>query len=373
MFGWKEKEVTGRFLPYVPEGKKSEHHALRNRVLSGEGFHNVEALRQKKDGSDIYISISTVPLKDSTGRISGIMTLRQKKDGSDIYISISTVPLKDSTGRISGIMSVNVDITERKRTEEELRNTRDYLDKLFNYANAPIIVWDTEERITRFNHAFEHMTDFSADEVIGKELPILFPESSRDKSLGKIQRTLSDEYWKSVEIPILRKDGDVRIALWNSANIYAKDGVTVIATIAQGQDITERKLAEESLRRSEEKYRTMMESMNDAVYISSKESRIEYMNPRMISMVGRDATGELCHKTIYDSDEKCSWCLFDQVRRGKHAEYELANPKNNRYYYIMSSPIFHSGGSISKLTILRDITEIKTMEEQLQTFKGSET
>jgi len=89
MFGWKEKEATGRFLPYVPEGKKSEHHALRNRVLSGEGFHNVEALRQKKDGSDIYISISTVPLKDSTGRISGIM-------------------------------SVNVDITERKRLEEEL-------------------------------------------------------------------------------------------------------------------------------------------------------------------------------------------------------------------------------------------------------------
>jgi len=89
IFGWKEKEVTGRFLPYVSEGKKSEHHALRNRVLSGEGFHNVEALRQKKDGSDIYISISTVPLKDSTGRISGIM-------------------------------SVNVDITERKRLEEEL-------------------------------------------------------------------------------------------------------------------------------------------------------------------------------------------------------------------------------------------------------------
>jgi PAS domain S-box-containing protein len=134
-----------------------------------------------------------------------------------------------------------------RESEEELRNTRDYLNNLFNYANAPIIVWDTERRITRFNHAFEHMTGFSADEVIGQELSILLPESSRDELLGKIQHTLSGEYWKSVEIPILRKDGDVRTALWNSANVFAEDGVKVIATIAQGQDITDRKQAEHAL------------------------------------------------------------------------------------------------------------------------------
>jgi len=137
--------------------------------------------------------------------------------------------------------------SKRKRAEKTLRNTRNYLSNLFNYANAPIIVWDTKRRITRFNHAFEHMTGFSAGEVSGQELSILFPESSRNESLGKIQHTLSGEYWKSVEIPILRKDGDVRTALWNSANVYAEDGVKVIATIAQGQDITDRKQAEHAL------------------------------------------------------------------------------------------------------------------------------
>ncbi len=136
---------------------------------------------------------------------------------------------------------------ELRKSEEELRNARDYLNNLFNYANAPIIVWDTERKITRFNHAFEHMTGFSAHEVIGQELSILLPESSRDESLGKIQHTLSGEYWKSMEIPILRKDGDVRTALWNSANVFAEDGVKVIATIAQGQDITDRKQAEHAL------------------------------------------------------------------------------------------------------------------------------
>jgi HD-GYP domain-containing protein (c-di-GMP phosphodiesterase class II) len=62
-----------------------------------------------------------------------------------------------------------------------------------------------------------------------------------------------------VEIPILRKDGSIRLALWNSANIYAEGGTTLLTTIAQGQDITERKRAEEELRQSYVKLQRALE------------------------------------------------------------------------------------------------------------------
>lgn len=137
--------------------------------------------------------------------------------------------------------------TERKKMEEELREARGYLENLINYANAPIIVWNKEFRITRFNHAFEYLTGYTANEVTGQELRMLFPEASRDESLSKIERTLSGEYWKSVEIPILCKDGNIKLALWNSANIYARDGTTLLSTIAQGVDISERKQMESDL------------------------------------------------------------------------------------------------------------------------------
>ncbi|MBE9581049.1 MAG: PAS domain S-box protein, partial [Proteobacteria bacterium] len=146
------------------------------------------------------------------------------------------------------IKKLENEVVGRKRAEEALRETRDYLENLFNYANAPIIVWDTKAKITRFNHACEHLTGFTADEVIGQKLHILFPEASREESLSKIASTLSGEYWESVEIPTLHKTGDIRTALWNSANICAEDGTTVVATIAQGQDITERKRAEERIK-----------------------------------------------------------------------------------------------------------------------------
>ncbi|MGE5619513.1 MAG: PAS domain S-box protein [Sphingomonadaceae bacterium] len=197
------------------------------------------------------------------------------KEGHPVWLEVSTVPIHDASGDLVGIEGVSRDVTERQLAEEGLRETRNYLEKLFNYANAPIIVWDPDFKITRFNHAFERLTGHSADEVIGRKLEILFPETSRRESLAKIARTLSGEYWESVEIPILRKDGDVRLALWNSANIYAGDGKTLLATIAQGQDITERKRAEEALRESEERYRLLVDGAKGyAIFMLDPQGRV---------------------------------------------------------------------------------------------------
>ena len=156
------------------------------------------------------------------------------------YDETDVATLETLTNRLWGII-------KRKRVEEELRTTRDYLDNLVNYANAPIIVWNPGFIITRFNSAFEHLSGYQADEAIGRKLDFLFPESSAKASLTKIAITSTGEHWESVEIPILRKDGQVCIALWNSASLYEQGSKTVIATIAQGQDITQRKQAQDML------------------------------------------------------------------------------------------------------------------------------
>jgi diguanylate cyclase (GGDEF)-like protein/PAS domain S-box-containing protein len=156
--------------------------------------------------------------------------------------------LTDDKGIVSGLIGAILDITERKKAERELKETSDYLNNLIEYANAPIITWNPDFTITSFNHAFERMSEMKAENVLGKKLDILFPKESTEESISRIRKTLSGEFWQSVEIPILRKDGTVRTVLWNSANIYGSDGKTLISTIAQGQDITERKQAEEQIK-----------------------------------------------------------------------------------------------------------------------------
>ncbi len=164
----------------------------------------------------------------------------------------SFYPIADREGQICQVAAFSSDITERKQSEDNLRETRDYLENLIDHANAPIIVWDPSYHVTRFNQAFEHLTGLRAYEILGKPLDILFPEDSKNESMAHINRTLSGERWDAVEIPILSKNGNVRTVLWNSANIYSKDAISVVATIAQGQDITDRKQTELELRNSKE-------------------------------------------------------------------------------------------------------------------------
>jgi len=120
------------------------------------------------------------------------------------------------------------------------------------------------------------------------------------------------------------------------------------------------------LRESEEKYRSMMEAMGDPVYICSPALRVVYMNPAMIQRTGHDASGEHCYKVIHGLDEQCPWCVHERIQQGEHALTEVVSPKDDRFYLISQSPIFHVDGSISKMTISRDITERKKMEEELR-------
>ncbi len=160
-------------------------------------------------------------------------------------------PIVDADGAIIGATGLARDITERKREEARAAETSSYLENLFGYANAPIIVWDSGLRITRFNPAFEELTGRTASEVLGEPLSILFPDEHTADSLELVTSASAGERWEVVEIQILHTDGTVRTVLWNSAPIFGIDGVTPIATIAQGQDITARKEAEEALRASE--------------------------------------------------------------------------------------------------------------------------
>ncbi len=304
------------------------------------------------------------------------ISCRHKK-GHKLWLELRVVPIHDDSGRLVALEGIARDITGRRRAEDELRETRDYLEKLVNYANAPIIVWDPAFKITRFNRAFERLTSYESDEVLGKELAVLFPAASREESLEKIARTLTGEHWESVEIPILRKDGETRVALWNSANIYAEDGETLLATIAQGQDITERKQAEEELR----KLSRAMEQSPATVVITDIRGNIEYANPKFLETTGytpEEALGKNPRilKSGYTSAEDYR-DLWKTIKAGGEWRGEFLNKKKDGELYWESasiSPIRDSDGTILHfLAVKEDITERKRAEEEIRKLNADLT
>ncbi len=131
------------------------------------------------------------------------------------------------------------------------------------------------------------------------------------------------------------------------------------------KEMRDREQAQAELKRSEEKYRSMMEAMKEGIYICSPELKIEYMNPAMIKRLGKDTTGEFCHSAIYNNDSQCEWCAFDIVKTKESVEYEIESPIDKHVYTVTNIPIVRTDKSVSKLTISRDITEIKLVKEQL--------
>ena len=195
--------------------------------------------------------------KDTLANKVNFAELRRKG-----YIRYDDMPLETAAGRridvefVSNVYLVNDhkviqcnirDVTARKKAEDAEHITSQYLKSLFEYANVPIIVWDPQFRITCFNPAFEVLSGRSADEVIGERLEILFPPACVENSMERIEDTLWGNRWENVEIGIQHIDGSVRTILWNSTAIFGPGGNTVIATIAQGNDITDRKRAEAKL------------------------------------------------------------------------------------------------------------------------------
>ena len=279
------------------------------------------------------------------------------------------------------------DITERKKAEEALRETRDYLENLLNYANAPIIVWDPAYRIRQFNHAFEKLTERSADEVIGKQLDILFPQDSREESMNYIHKAVSGERLEAVEIPIQQANGFVRTVLWNSATLYAADGKTVEATIAQGQDITERKKAEEALRKvNEELERRVRERTQDVsnerqrlydvletlpayVVLLDKDYHVPFANKFFRERFG-ESQGKRCYEYLFNRTESCENCeSYKVMKTNAPHHWEWLGP-DGRNYDIFDSPFMDTDGSPKIMEMGIDITEQKQAQKAL--FKAHE-
>ena len=217
MYGYSEKEALQMNVRQLtPPDKVTERADFVRRLMAGEKVHSFETLRVTKNGRII-----------------------------DVWLTVTKV--LDDAGKPIGIASTERDITERKKAEAELRETAEYLQNLIDYANAPIVVWDPQFKITRFNHAFERLTGRSTTKVLGKQMEILFPSAQAKASMELIRRTRTGERMEVVELAIQHVDGSVYTVLWNSATLFSKDGRAPVATIAQGQDITELKRTVEKI------------------------------------------------------------------------------------------------------------------------------
>jgi PAS domain S-box-containing protein len=219
VYGWTAQEVLGQFIPFLPEDKREEQRAIRERVAKGEVFTNLELERRRKDGSRISIGVSIAPLRDSTG---------------SVYAQVS----------------IAADITERKKVEHALQESEERLRQIASSLREVIWLRDAQTRqVLYVNPAFEELTGRTCESFY--ENPNLVIDAVHPDDKDKVIKALNqrDEgipYNK--EHRLIRLDGSVRWVLSRSFPVLNEAG-EVFRWTSIMEDITARKRAEEEIQR----------------------------------------------------------------------------------------------------------------------------
>jgi len=250
MLGYKSQDFIGRSVFDLVK------------ILTPESMERAMAeISLVLSGQTIPASVYSLVARDGTikhGEFSGSPTLRE--------------------GKIVGMVSVIRDITERMQAEEEIRQSEKKYRELFDFLPIPVYEMDFEANITSANRAiYETFRGTEEDLKKGfKAWQLLSPEDV-DTSAQNIQRLLKGEQVEGTEYTLKRLDGSVFPAIIISSVIY-RDGKPVGLRGAI-VDITKRRQAEETSKKSERKYRLLAENVNDVIFVLDMNLKYTYISP----------------------------------------------------------------------------------------------
>ncbi|MCK5515027.1 MAG: PAS domain S-box protein, partial [Deltaproteobacteria bacterium] len=209
------------------------------------------------------------------------------KEGEIIDVQVDWNYKRDKKGRVVGFVSVVTDITKRNMAEKQTREARDFLENIYKTSADGIMVTDQHGCITMVNEATAKMLGYSKDELIGKHTVELSPIGKNHEEQTK--EFLSELFEKGIiagfEHSWLKKDGSL-IDFETSIALLKDEEGNVTGAVGGIRDVTERKRAEETLRKSEEKHQGLIEHANDAIVSINREGMIIGFNKKAVEMFG---------------------------------------------------------------------------------------
>jgi len=266
------------------------------------------------------------------------------------------------------------DITERKKAEKEVIESEEKLKRILDSSPDAITVTDLNGNIIECNQATSMMHGFKKKELIGKNALELFSPKDLERAKEGLKKTLELESVKNLEYTLVTKDGREFPAELSACIIRDASG-NPLSFVAITKDITERKTAEEHIKKQNEFVEMVINSLQYPLYVTDKDYNIVLSNKAAKEKGMVD--GGRCYQLTHHSQEPCSdehICPLKEVfRTGKSIVTEhihFDNDGNSRNFDVHGDPIFDKDGQVIQMIEYSiDITERKKAEEALQESK----
>ncbi|MFZ4463356.1 MAG: PAS domain-containing protein, partial [Bacteroidales bacterium] len=291
-----------------------------------------------------------------------------RQDGSTFDIEVNAEVFRDEHGNPIKVLMITRDITERKAITEKLIKSEDKYRNLIETISDVVFDLNLEGTITYLSPSVEKISNYKVDKLIGKSFLDLVHPEDKSKVVDILTKQNLEKHY-NLEYRLLLEDQSIRWISVTSQNTYIDNQVCGRTGILQ--DITERKMAEEKLRKSEEAFRNIVENINDVVYEVSNDGTIQYVSPSIERYLGYK-TEELIGKNIFDfiidQDKKRVYESLIHLDRKDYTYLEYRyNTRNGDVRWVRTStnPIFENGRIIGGRGVWIDHTDYKISQEKL--------
>lgn len=295
-----------------------------------------------------------------------------QKDGAEFWARLTDTSVKDDNGAVTFITELN-DITERKQSEDALRRAKERLDLAKSAADAG--VWDWDIASGRIEWSPEMFRLFGIDP--GKDTAgfdswraALHPED-RQAATERIESAVREGSMLDNEYRVLLPDGAIRWINARGRTVCDRHG-NPVRMLGICMDITSRRQTEEALRRSEDRYRSLVEMSPDAVFVN-RNNRIAFLNQAAVCLFGASSADELVGKDPFDFRLPEYHATF-RARNERCLDGETAPLIEGKILRLDGSIVdveetaapFKTGEGTAIQVILRDITARKEAETALR-------
>jgi len=295
------------------------------------------------------------------------------QDGKEVFVHTVKTPVKDEQGNIVGVLGIFWDITDQKKAEEVVHQSEERYRSLVENIDLGITLIGNDYKIIMTNKAQGTFFNKPASEFKGKYCFKEFEKRDTVCSHCPGTRAMANRRPAEVNTEGVRDDGSrlpVRIQAFPT---FGLDGV-VMGFIEVVEDITERKMAEEALKKSEEKYRTLVDEVRDGYFTTDDKGTLKFASKALANILGYGNQEEIIGRHFLEfvspemKDEIMN-TFTEAVRTGKFPELVevLAVRKDSSKIFLQFKPvpIVEKGNIIGTRGVMRDITRYRKAQEAL--------
>jgi PAS domain S-box-containing protein len=364
------KDMQGRFV-FVNQRFCDTVKMDRRQMLGRTDFDLFpHSLAEKYVRDDRRVIDSGQPLDD--------VEEHREADGTVTYVQVLKAAVRDARGNIVGTQGMFWDVTEKKRAEDLRKESELRKRAIFEASLDCIITVDQENRIFEFNRAAERTFGYRRDEVINQPVDVLFPSTSQERYRSNLDRYSARQEEGSLvgkrrEVPARRKNGTQFLAEMTMQPIPMKG--TMAFTIFL-RDVTERRRTEDALRRSDARFRSLVQSNIIGIMICRLDGQVTEANDSFLQTIGYTREELLSGGIRWDEMTPMEFRGYDEIAKSQLREHGQAVPWEKQFFRkdgervpVLIGVAMLEGSRNHCVCFVLDMTTQKQQERELQAAK----